>query len=205
MGSISKEPDLKPFWNAQCAAIASNLWLPTVTDWQDLAVNSFDKLSSTTVENSWFSTSLLTRQSMNLLKTCSISFTSSHVECTDLEITKSKLIKLSPTRSQKKIFKYWMTVSRYVFNWTIDFIRSCQNWTPNWIEIKKYATQLLPDWTKNCPFQLKGTAIKDATSAFLKQKANHNVAVGKHRNSRALFLKPRLKRRAFIPQFLVKA
>ncbi len=170
MGSISKEPDLKPFWNAQCAAIASNLWLPTVTDWQDLAVNAFDKLSSTTVENSWFSIKLLTRQSTNLPKICSISFTSSRVECPELEITKSKLIKLSPTRKQKKIFKYWMTVSRYVFNWTIDFIRSCQNWTPSWKEIKKYATQLLPDWTKDCPFQIKGTAIKDATSAFFKAK-----------------------------------
>ncbi|MBK1695291.1 hypothetical protein CKO09_11170, partial [Chromatium weissei] len=63
-----------------------------------------------------------------------------------------------------------MTVSRYVFNWTIDFIRSCQNWTPNWMEIKKYATQLLPNWTKDCPFQIKGIAIKEATSAFFKAK-----------------------------------
>ncbi|WP_202985571.1 hypothetical protein [Thiospirillum jenense] len=63
-----------------------------------------------------------------------------------------------------------MTVSRYVFNWTIDFIRSCQNWTPNWMEIKKYATQLLPHWTKECPFQIKAIAIKDATAAFFKAK-----------------------------------
>jgi putative transposase len=38
------------------------------------------------------------------------------------------------------------------------------------MEIKKYATQLLPDWTKDCPFQIKGIAIKEATSAFFKAK-----------------------------------
>lgn len=38
------------------------------------------------------------------------------------------------------------------------------------MEIKKYATQLLPDWTKDCPFQVKGIAIKEATNAFFKAK-----------------------------------
>jgi putative transposase len=41
------------------------------------------------------------------------------------------------------------------------------------MEIKKYATQLLPAWTKDCPFQIKGIAIKDAHNAFWKTcKAN---------------------------------
>lgn len=38
------------------------------------------------------------------------------------------------------------------------------------MEIKKYATQLLPYWTKDCPFQIKGIAIKEATNAFFKAK-----------------------------------
>ena len=59
-----------------------------------------------------------------------------------------------------------------MFNWTIDFIRSCQNWTPNWMEIKKYATQQLPEWTKKCPFQIKGIAIKEAVTAFFKAKGH---------------------------------
>ena len=38
------------------------------------------------------------------------------------------------------------------------------------MEIKKYATQLLPEWTKACPFQIKGRAIKEAVNAFFKAK-----------------------------------
>lgn len=38
------------------------------------------------------------------------------------------------------------------------------------MEIKKYATQLLPEWTTACPFQIKGIAIKEAVNAFVKAK-----------------------------------
>jgi len=34
------------------------------------------------------------------------------------------------------------------------------------MEIKKYATKLLPTWTKEVPFQIKGIAIKTACTAF---------------------------------------
>ena len=34
------------------------------------------------------------------------------------------------------------------------------------MELKKYATKLLPAWTKEVPFQIKGIAIKEATAAF---------------------------------------
>ena len=34
------------------------------------------------------------------------------------------------------------------------------------MEIKKYATKLLPSWTKAVPFQIKGMAIRDAHNAF---------------------------------------
>ena len=85
-------------------------------------------------------------------------------------MTKSKSVKLWIQPNQRKTFNAWLDVSRWVFNWTIDFIRSCQNWTPNWMEIKKYATQLLPKWTKSCPFQVKAIAIKDAVNAFFKAK-----------------------------------
>ncbi|RWX42904.1 hypothetical protein H206_03354, partial [Candidatus Electrothrix aarhusensis] len=34
------------------------------------------------------------------------------------------------------------------------------------MEIKKYATQLLPTWTKSVPFQIKGNSIKEACAAF---------------------------------------
>lgn len=170
VGLTSNEKDYYPFWNERCAEIASNLWLPTETDWRGSDSTLLDTLSKEMVENSWFSTRLHTLQKKNLPKTCSISFTSSHVECTDLEITKSRYIRLYLTKEQRKTFRYWQDVSRYVFNWTIDFIRSCVNWTPNWMEIKKHATQLLPKWTKDCPFQIKAIAIRDAVKAFFAAK-----------------------------------
>jgi putative transposase len=41
------------------------------------------------------------------------------------------------------------------------------------MDIKKMFTRLLPDWTKDTPFQVKGMAIKDAHNAFWKTcKAN---------------------------------
>lgn len=43
---------------------------------------------------------------------------------------------------------------------------------PSWMEIKKYATQQLPEWTKACPFQIKGIAIKEAHQAFFKAKGS---------------------------------
>jgi putative transposase len=94
----------------------------------------------------------------------------SRAECTDLGIIKSRLVKLYPTKEQKYEYCYWMDVSRWAYNWTIDFIRSCQNWIPSWMEIKKYATKILPEWTTPCPFQIKGIAIKEAHSAFFRAK-----------------------------------
>ena len=173
MDSTSKEKDLIPFWNAQCAELTSRLWLPTETDLRDLDMNSFDLLSSQMVENSWFYQKTHSATKSNLLKTCSISYTSSVVECTDLEITKSKLLKLYPTAQNRAQFKHWMKVSRYVYNATIALLRDYEGAKPSWMDIKKMFTRLLPAWTKDTPFQIKGTAIKDAHNAFWKTcKAN---------------------------------
>jgi putative transposase len=67
-----------------------------------------------------------------------------------------------------------MKVSRYVYNATIAFLRDYEGDTkPSWMDIKKMFTRLLPDWTKDTPFQIKGIAIKDAHNAFWKTcKAN---------------------------------
>jgi len=67
-----------------------------------------------------------------------------------------------------------MKVSRYVYNATIALLRDYEGDTkPSWMDIKKMFTRLLPDWTKDTPFQIKGIAIKDAHNAFWKTcKAN---------------------------------
>jgi putative transposase len=55
----------------------------------------------------------------------------------DCEVTTTKLIKLYPRVEQKKTLQYWTDVSRYIFNQTIDYLRSCINFNPSWMEVRK--------------------------------------------------------------------
>jgi len=156
--STSNEKVLKPFWNELCRELTSLLWLPTETGLRDLELTSFDNSLSKMVENSWFSTKLYSRQNKSLSTTCSISSTYFPQECTDVEIIKSKSIKLSPTMEQKKLFHHWHNVSRWVFNQALNFMiitEGCEEFgikRPSWMDIKKIFTQTLPEWTKDVPF-----------------------------------------------------
>jgi len=70
------------------------------------------------------------------------------------------------------MFKKWHDCSRYVFNQTIDYIRSCVNFSPSWIDIKKDLLKKLPKWCDGVPFQIKGIAVKEAHQAYWKAKAH---------------------------------
>lgn len=171
-GLTSKEKALKPFWTPQLTEISSKLWLPTETDSQDSASILSDGLLSEAVANSWFSTRLIYPRNKNSLKICLPSCTCSPAGCMALEVTKTKLLKISPTAGQKRIFKEWTDCSRYVFNQTFDYIRSCVNFTPSWMDIKKDMLKHLPAWCDSVPFQVKGIAIKEAHAAFFKAKGH---------------------------------
>ncbi|MFK5969781.1 MAG: transposase [Candidatus Marithrix sp.] len=97
---------------------------------------------------------------------------SSVAECTDLEIIKAKSVKLYPNPNQKKIFKRWQDGSRYVFNQTIAYLRSCINFSPSWMDIKKDLLKQLPKWCDDVPFQIKGIAVKEAHQAYWKAKTH---------------------------------
>lgn len=94
-------------------------------------------------------------------------------------------MKLYPTPAQKKLFKQWHNVSRYVYNWTMALMRDYQTCEelgvkkPSWMDIKKMLTRLLPEWTKDVPFQIKGIAIKEACDAFWKTIKAHKGKTGK--------------------------
>jgi len=164
--SISKEKVFYPFWNQQCKEIASTLWLPTRTDLQDLALKSSSSLLSGMVEKSWFSTKLFSAPNKNLPKTCSISSTFSHVGCTDLEVTKSKLIRIYPKKEQKKLFLEWINSARFVFNTTLAYIKDYEGKVPSWMETKKILLKTLPSFCDNVPFQIKGMQVKLAYESF---------------------------------------
>ncbi len=86
----------------------------------------------------------------------------------DSETTKAKSVKLYPSPQQKQTFKKWHDCSRYTFNQTIDYIRSCVNFSPSWMDIKKDLLKQLPEWCDEVPFQIKGIAVKEAHQAFWK-------------------------------------
>ena len=94
---------------------------------------------------------------------------------------------MSLTRSQRKLIEKWIVVSRFVYNWTMALLRDYETLDvvalrpypdfigpmplvlgskPSWMDIKKMLTRLLPEWTKDTPFQIKGMAIKDAHRAY---------------------------------------
>ncbi|MEN8214942.1 MAG: transposase [Pseudomonadota bacterium] len=85
-------------------------------------------------------------------------------------MTRAKTIKLEPTSQQRQIFKKWNDCSRYVFNQTIDYIRSCVNFSPSWMEIKKDLLKQLPSFCDEVPFLIKGQAVKEAHQAYWKAK-----------------------------------
>jgi putative transposase len=166
--SILSEKVYEPFWNEQLTEISSGLYLPTKTDYQDLDLSLSNGLLRNPMVNSWFSTNLIYHLNKSLHRIYSPSCTSFLAECTDLEVTKTKLIRLSPASQQKVTFKHRTDISRYVFNQTIDYILSCVGFTPSWMDIKKDLLKILPEWCRDVPFQIKGIAVKEAHQAFFK-------------------------------------
>ncbi|WP_233787340.1 RNA-guided endonuclease InsQ/TnpB family protein [Dulcicalothrix desertica] len=99
------------------------------------------------------------------------SFTSFHVECTDLENTpkKSRKIYLRFNPEQKAIIRNWFGVARFVYNQTIELLRDGVI-KANWKKVKGSILANLPDWCKDTPYQIKSIAIKDACKAVSNAK-----------------------------------
>lgn len=165
--STSKEKVLGPFWNEQCQEINSKLWLPTEIDFRGSDSTSSNGLSQEAVVNSWFSNKIHFRQKRNLPETYLASSTYSRAACMDLEIIKSKSIRLFLSHKQKQILKGWEGTSRYVFNHAVDRILTSES-KLSWMDIKKEFTQTMPEWSKATPFQIKGIVIKEAHDSVIK-------------------------------------
>jgi putative transposase len=87
-------------------------------------------------------------------------------------MTRAKTIKLKPTAGQRQIFKKWNDCSRYVFNQTIDYIRSCVTFANMGGDIKKDLLKQLPKWCDDVPFLIKGQAVKEAHQAYSSAKGH---------------------------------
>ena len=137
-----------PYWSDLCAEISSKLLLPVVTDSADLALKFLSSWYNKTVALSWFSQTLYIVQNLNLPQIFLPFSMSSPVECTDLEATgrKSRKIRIFLNPEQRAIVKQWFGVSRYVYNWTIDYLQQ-PNTKANWKSIKTDILNRLPEWT----------------------------------------------------------
>jgi putative transposase len=115
-------------------------------------------------------------------------------------ITRAKTIKLEPTREQKQIFKKWNDCSRYVYNQTIAYIRSCVNFSPSWMDIKKDLLKQLPSWCDDTPFLIKGNAVKEAHQAYWKAKAHPKFRSRKNPTQSCYIPKSAIKEAGIYPR-----
>jgi putative transposase len=170
----TKGKGLKPYWNEQAKEISSQLWLPTKTVLQDLALNSSSISLPSMGVNSWYSMTMFRNPtpSGNLQKICSQSSVSSLIASTvseEIQVVKCKKIRVFPTTEQKKILNNWFGVSRLAYNSTIDYLNQ-PGIKANFMANSGKIYHGLPEFASSCPSSIREYAIKDAHDALKAQK-----------------------------------
>jgi len=87
-----------------------------------------------------------------------------------------------------------------VFNQTIDYIRSCVNFSPSWMEIKKNLLKQLPLFCDDVPFQIKGIAVKEAHQAYWKAKGHPSFRSRKNQTQSCYIPKSAIKASGIYPR-----
>jgi len=154
---------LNPYWNEVCEKHNSKLWLPIQTALSNLVDNSTISTFSKTIENSWFSTKLLFPNTNEIFRRY---LAATSIDSWLLNLQKSKSIIIYPSKEQSVRLNKWIHASRFVFNKTIEYLHSCINFNPSWMEVKKDLLKQLPSWCNEVPFQIKGMAVRQAHKAF---------------------------------------
>ena len=123
------------------------------------------------VENSWFSIELNQAPNKNFYRISRQSLQSFRAECTDSEdiLTKSKRIRIYPTKKQKVIFSRWFGTVRYTYNKTVELLRQPGSYAA-WKSIKEELLNSLPEWAKEIPYQIKSIAIRDCCKSVSNAK-----------------------------------
>lgn len=165
--SISKERVCSQSWKDSCKAIQSHLLSHTEIACADSDLSSLQPWSVKTLEKSWFSTKQSIVQNRKSPKTFSPFFMSSVAECTDSGDTasKSKKIRIYPTKEQKILFKRWFGVQRFVFNRVIEYLNQTKS-KEHWMKIAKDVLNDLPEFCSEAPYQIKKMAVKEAFQSF---------------------------------------
>jgi putative transposase len=170
--SQPKEKLIRPYWNDTCQSMSANLWLPTAKDNFTNVLSQSNPLSSPTLHQSWFSANILQNpqpKPLNLLNTVKS-------ENSQISVIRTRKIRLYPNANQRILFRRWLGASRFVYNRTIDYLKSLRGRRPTWTDIATYTIlPELPDWAKEIPFKIKKMAVKEACDAHTAAKKKYLI------------------------------
>ena len=135
--SITKEKDLKEFWNCYSKEISMKLWLPTQIDSPDSPSNYLSGCLTSMGPHSWISQMKNPNlQNKNCLKT---SFQSLQFSQPDIMVKESiqysRKIRIYPTTNQKIYFNKCFGTTRFFYNKALQF--SKKTFEDRFDEIKK--------------------------------------------------------------------
>jgi len=137
-------------------------------------LNLLNLLPKSSIAESWFSTKVSCHHKPSLSTTCFQSFTSSLVDCADLESTvvRSKKIRIYP-KSRHTARKY-LGLSRWWYNRTINYLRQ-EGTKASLYDVRKVVQKGddIPDWAMDCPQRIREHAMSDACNAVKNAKAKY--------------------------------
>lgn len=150
------------------------LSLPIETDFADLDSNCLNGSFLKTLSDSWFSNSRSFRLNKNLLQIFYPSLPCFRVEFMDSEntVTRSRKIRVYPTKAQKEILNKWFGVARFVYNKTVDYLKQPDT-KAQWKTIKTSILHDLPEWCKDVPYQIKSVAVRDCCQTVSNAKKKY--------------------------------
>jgi len=137
---ILKEKDYQPFWNPVYKDLSEKLLLPIEIDYVDsdsIYLNSLLKNKEEKLQSSMMiSTKALNKNCQKISYQLSTSTVVDKwvKEATKLETIKMLKVPLHPNHHQQKIINEWINTSNYVYNKTLEKIKSGEK--PNWINLR---------------------------------------------------------------------
>ena len=224
---ILKEKDLSPFWTKLSMEKSKKLLLPTMTDLQELDLNSYCSSVQTSIQNLPFSQiKMINNQKTNLQKNSFQLLPISQQSSMECESTiYARKIRFYPSEFQKNEFEKYFGASRFLYNKTISLFReknqdeklslSLNCVRPLVMRNNKDIEDTDDDaWLKEIPYDTRQLSIKNALSslksafALLKNKQikhfNHKFK-SKKDNCQTFFVDYRaLKNLQLFPSLLKK-
>lgn len=174
-----KEKDLSPLWNKSSMEVSKNLWLPIMTDLQELDLNLYCSSVKTSIQNLPYSQikttkNLKTNLQTNLYPLLPIIPQNSM----ELEnIIYSRKIRIYPTQIQINLFNKCFGATRYLYNKTISLYKNRDKKNPLSLSLSNIRPMVMKNnneiedddkecWLKDIPYDTRQLSIKNAISSI---------------------------------------